>query len=383
LNQCILKIGPLRSGRSQIADCLLRAFAKQPLLVKNDLPKRNRTYLRQIVIFGGMGFIGTHTTQRLLDEPGVEQIILVDMGSPRTESYASGLHAALTSGKARLIQHDVRQPIPLDKLPKADLIFNFAAIHREPGHQAREYYETNLLGATNVCNYADAVDCRHIVFISSISPYEVSEDSKHEGSLPVPETAYGASKLVAEQMHTTWQKSAPGRKLLIVRSGVIFGPGEGGNVTRLIRSLVKGYFVYMGNRETRKAGGYVKELCNVFLFGICHQKKTCEGLTLLNFSVYPTPTLSQYVNAIRTVAGIERAPLSIPRKLLLGVSYPIDFVASIFGIKQPISPTRIRKLYRSTNIEPRRLQELQYPYQYTLEESFADWKKNKPEDFQP
>ena len=339
--------------------------------------------MRQIVIFGGTGFIGTHTAQRLLEEPGVEQVILVDIAPPPTEPYASTLQAALTSGKARLIQHDVRQPIPPDKLPKADLIFNFAAIHREPGHLPREYYETNLLGTTNICSYADTVQCPHIVFTSSISPYEVSEASKHEGSLPIPETSYGASKLVAEQMHTTWQKSAPGRKLLILRPGVVFGPGEGGNVTRLIRSLVKGYFVYMGNRETRKAGGYVKELCNVFLFGICHQKKTCEGVTLLNFSVHPTPTLGQYVDAIRAVAGIERAPLSIPRKLLLGVSYPIDFVASIFGINQPISPTRIRKLYRSTNIESRRLQELAYPYQYTLEESFADWKNDKPGDFQP
>ena len=172
------------------------------------------------------------------------------------------------------------------------------------------------------------------------------------------------------------------RSLLILRPGVVFGPGEGGNVTRLVRSLVKGYFVYMGNKETRKAGGYVKELCNVFLFGIDYQNKSGEDVTLLNFSVRPTPALSQYVEAIRTVTGIRRAPFSIPRKLLLGISYPIDFVASIFRIKQPISPTRIRKLYRSTNIEPRRLQELGYAYQYTMEESFADWRKDKPEDFQ-
>jgi GlcNAc-P-P-Und epimerase len=68
--------------------------------------------------------------------------------------------------------------------------------------------------------------------------------------------------------------------------------------------------------------------------------------------------------------------------LLVGISYLAEFVAGIFGIQQPISPTRIRKLYRSTNIEPRKLQELGYSYQYTLEEAFLDWKKDKPEDFQ-
>ena len=33
-----------------------------------------------------------------------------------------------------------------------------------------------------------------------------------------------------------------------------------GNLTRLIRSLLGRYFFYMGNRDTRKAGGYVKGL---------------------------------------------------------------------------------------------------------------------------
>ncbi len=339
--------------------------------------------MKQVVIFGGTGFIGTHTAQRLLQEPGVEQVVLVDIGHPRTEPYAAVLQAALASGKARFVLHDVRQPMPMDVLPKADLIFNFAAIHREPGHEPREYYETNLLGATNVCNYADDVGCRHLVFTSSISPYGISEESKHEGSLPIPETPYGGSKLAAEKMHIAWQVAAPEKKLLIVRPGVVFGPGEGGNVTRLVRSLVKGYFVYMGNHDTRKAGGYVKELVNVFLFGIDYQNNGGESMMLLNFSVQPTPNVSQFVEAIRKVGKIKRSPFSISRKLLLGISYPIDFIARIFGITQPISPTRIRKLYRSTNIEPRKLQELGYSYRYTLQEAFEDWEKDKPEDFRP
>jgi len=189
----------------------------------------------------------------MLREPGVEQVTVVDIRPPRTDAYAASLQAALASGKARFVQHDIRQPLPLDGLQKADLIFNFSAVHREPGHQPHEYYETNLLGTTNVCAYADAVDCRHIVFTSSISPYGPSEELRHEDSLPVPETPYGGSKLVAEKMHIAWQTSSPERKLLILRPGVVFGPGEGGNVTRLVRSLVKGYFVYMGNKEPRKA----------------------------------------------------------------------------------------------------------------------------------
>jgi GlcNAc-P-P-Und epimerase len=339
--------------------------------------------LKHVVIFGGTGFIGTHTVLRLLQEPNIDHIIVADIKGVRTDVYAAAIQSAIASDKVRFVELDVRKPIPLDLFPSPDLIFNFAAIHREPGHQPHEYYETNLLGATNVCDYAHAAGCSHIVFTSSIAPYGPSEEAKHEGSLPLPETPYGNSKLIAEKMHMAWQAASPGRKLLILRPGVVFGPGEGGNVTRLVHSLVRGYFVYMGNRETRKAGGYIKELCNVFLFGIEHQNNTGEGVTLLNFSMHPTLALHEYVDAIRKVCEIQRIPVSISRKLLLGLSYPIAGVAGFFGIRQPISPTRVRKLYRSTNVEARRLQELGYHYRYTAEEAFADWRKDKPEDFLP
>jgi len=339
--------------------------------------------LKRVIIFGGTGFIGTHTALRLLRGPSLEQILLVDIHPPRVAPYTKDLQQALSTGKVRFIQHDIRNPFFADEFAAPDIIFNFAAVHREPGHQPHEYYETNLQGAANVCAYADAVGCQRIVFTSSISPYGPTEESRHEDSLPVPETPYGGSKLVAEKMHIAWQVAAPGRKLLIVRPGVVFGPGEGGNVTRLVRSLVKGYFVYMGNRETRKAGGYVKELVNVFLFGLDALENSDTGVLLLNFSMYPTPALHEYVSAICKAAGFRRSPLSVPRKLLLGISYPIEGVASIFGIRQPISPTRVRKLYRSTNIEARRLQEMGYRYQYTIEEAFADWRNDKPEDFVP
>ncbi|MBX6358528.1 MAG: NAD(P)-dependent oxidoreductase [Acidobacterium ailaaui] len=336
--------------------------------------------MKRIVIFGGTGFIGTHTALRLLRSSTAEQILLVDVAPPRVASYTTELQQGLANNRVRFLQHDIRQPFSLPDF-SPDVIFNFAAVHREPGHQPHEYYETNLKGAAHVCAYAEATGCQRLVFTSSISPYGPTEESRDEDSLPVPETPYGGSKLVAEKIHIAWQVAAPGRKLLIVRPGVVFGPGEGGNVTRLVRSLVKGYFVYMGNRETRKAGGYVKELVNVFLFGLDALEQHHTGQLLLNFSMFPTPALQEYVSAICKSAGIRRRPFSVPRKLLLGISYPIEGVASIFGIKQPISPTRVRKLYRSTNIEARRLQEMGYRYQYTIEEAFADWRKDKPEDF--
>lgn len=338
--------------------------------------------MKTVVIFGGTGFIGTHICQHWLRLSLADQIFLVDLLPPRIEPYTAELQEALKSGRVTFVQGDVRNDTWRNQLPhRADLVLNLAAVHREPGHQPHEYFETNLKGAENVCGWASDVQCNRMVFTSSISPYGPSEVLKDEDSQPAPETPYGSSKLAAEKIHQEWQSADSRRKLLILRPGVVFGPGEGGNVTRLLRSLVKGYFVYVGNRQTRKAGGYVKELGYVTQFGLQYQDRAGENFTLLNFSMDPTPRLEDFVKAIQSVAGIKRGPLNVPRSLLIVASYPIEGVARTLGIRQPISPVRVRKLFRSTSVDPKRLRELGYQWRFTLEQAFEDWKQDRPEDF--
>jgi hypothetical protein len=125
----------------------------------------------------------------------------------------------------------------------------------------------------------------------------------------------------------------------------------------------------------------VKELCSVADFGLEHQDLSCEDVTLLNFSMNPTPTLETYVEAIREVIGSRRAPLAIPRSLLLGSSYVIDAAARAVGVKQPITPVRVRKLFRSTFVDPKRLRDLGYKWKFSMTDALRDWKQMRAEDF--
>lgn len=338
--------------------------------------------MKSIVIFGGTGFIGTHLAQTLLSSNAAETIYLIDIQEPLNQPYAEQLHAGLCSGRVVYVPHDVRNPVPCGLLPKdTGLIFNLAAVHREPGHRACEYFETNLLGAENVCSWAAEIGCKKIVFTSSISPYGPCEDEKTEASLTVPETPYGSSKLAAEKIHMMWQSGGEGRQLLVLRPGVVFGPGEGGNVTRLVRSLTKGYFVYMGNRETVKAAGYVKELCQVALFGLETLQEAGAPSLILNFTMDPAPTVQQMVESILQVTGRTYTPFNMPRWLLLALSYPIAAVGSALGLEVPINPVRVRKLFRSNNVAAAQLRQLNYKYAYSLEGAFRDWMNDCPEDF--
>lgn len=339
-------------------------------------------HFENCVLFGGTGFIGTHFTRFLLANNLAKTITLADIEPPNKPLWSSTSCTALNDPRVRYVPINVGQPIQHSHLPaQTDLVLNFAAIHREPGHKPHEYFKTNLQGAENVCQWAESVGCQTIAFTSSISLYGSTEEQKNEQSTPVPMTAYGESKLAAEKIYRDWQRGGLDRKLVLIRPGVVFGPGESGNVSRLVHSIVKGYFFYADNQNTCKAGGYVKELCNAILWVLAWQQQQQQQIVLFNFSADPTPTLEEYVKAVCKVAQMQRSPLKIPYPLLLGASYPISQLAKILGLKQPIDPVRIRKLVRSNNIVPDFLLSAGYPYQYTLQQALEDWRQEKPEDW--
>lgn len=336
------------------------------------------------IVFGGLGFIGSFFIEKLLQTNKFSKIVCIDLRSCDPNIVA--LHAKRFSEYAcevEFMKGDVRCPI--DVCPhylNIDLVVNFAAIHREPGHEDCEYFETNLLGAEHVCNFAEQVDCKNIIFTSSISPYGVSESTKDESTLPIPLTAYGSSKLVAEKIHQIWQaKDVNNRRLVIARPGVVFGPGEGGNVSRLIKAVIHKYFFFMGNKSTRKAGVYVKELCNAMWWVLQEQKKNGETVSVFNMSMNPGPSIGEYVQAICKTQGIKRYVPTIPYKALMAVALVIDALAKPLGIKHPFSPIRIRKLVRSNNIIPTYLVEHGYQFQYSLDNAFDEWKKDCPEEW--
>jgi nucleoside-diphosphate-sugar epimerase len=334
------------------------------------------------VIFGGAGFIGCHFSAHLLSECGFDHIYLCDLKPPEFTRFGQEVNAYSISGKIKFVECDVRQPIDISVEGDVTLIANFAAVHREPGHENFEYYETNLLGAEYVCMWAEEMRCNSLLFTSSIAPYGITENLTTENTLPVPFTAYGGSKLVAEKIHNTWQAGdKANRKLVIVRPGVVFGPGEGGNVTRLVKAVLGRYFFYMGNKQTNKAGTYVKELCNAVCWVLSDRCEKDGGVSLFNMSLNPGPTIEEYVNTICEVAAVKRTVPSAPYNLVYATSLVVASIAKLFGISQPIDPVRIAKLRKSNNVIPQYLRDFDYKYRYTFKEAMSDWRASQPNDW--
>jgi hypothetical protein len=133
------------------------------------------------------------------------------------------------------------------------------------------------------------------------------------------------------------------------RRGAIVGPGEGGDVTRLVRSPVKGYFVPEQSQDGK--GGRVCEGAmpgGDVRFG--EASRLSSSMLLLNFTMDPPTTIEQMVDAILKAIGRERRPLSVPPRVLLSMAYPLSAVERVLRMKLPINRTRLLKLIHSNNV---------------------------------
>lgn len=333
-----------------------------------------------VVIFGGCGFIGSDFAKLLETKKYYSKIYLFDLVSPDliNQTYRAKLLKSLKI--SNYIKGDVRKNLDWFK-PKetVDLILNLAAIHREPGHQPNEYFETNIIGAKNIFKWADLVGCKSILFTSSISVYGSDGEYKTENSVPYPNSAYGSSKLVAEKMHETWKASNKHNKLIILRPGVIYGPGESGNVTRLVKAINHNYFCYFSNKNIFKSGIYIKELSLIMEWLLF--KKPAMDTFIYNISFKPIPRLDDFVTQIKTNLSKNKFTINLPYFLIFTFTYFINLVLNFLKIKHPFDLVRIRKLISHNQVFPKNLIDQKYNYKFDLSDSMKDWKKECIDDW--
>jgi len=336
------------------------------------------------IIFGGCGFIGLFYAEKVLELNFYDNLFLVDLHEPLDEYCKKKYQKLLTSNNVKFIKRDIRDNLNDLKVDgKIKVILNFAAIHREPGHNPNEYFDTNINGAENICNFARNNNCKNIIFTSSIAVYGQGNHIKDEETITQPTTPYGKSKLSAETIHINWCNESPQERILsICRPGVVYGPGEKGNITRLVKFIKKKLFFYMGNKDIKKGGIYIKELINILIWINQNQiNDKIPNFALFNAAMSPCPTLQNYAKGISNVYLYSGNFFSIPKfmiNILLSVSL---LFTKIFKLNNSFSYYRLIKLFRHNNISPNYLIKKNYTFLYDLDKSFEDWKKINPSDW--
>lgn len=316
--------------------------------------------------------MGAHLIDYLIKKKAHDSIIVIDT-KPLRQDY-SGAPVPVCH-----IQCDVRERINPEPLKEKGcdsdtVIYNLAAICRIPGYPDIDYFRTNILGAEQVCRLAEELKCRRIVFTSSIAPYGASEELKTEDLIPQPDNPYGSSKLAAEYIHKGWQQRDPEKRMLsILRPGIIFGKGEQANFTRLYRSQKKGFFVYPGRKNTKKACVYVKDVARACY----HFSKKEAGIHLYNL-VYPEPaSIEEICLTVAKHTDAKKPFLTIPGPMLLFAAYGIMVVGKLIGREfTGIHPDRVKKVMISTNVSGKKLYDSGFKLKFSLSEGIKDWYKD-------
>jgi nucleoside-diphosphate-sugar epimerase len=315
------------------------------------------------LILGGSGYVGCNLANRLAARKRFDRIVLADIRPP----------SQFTPPSCEFVQYDIRRPLQLPGL-KPEWLFNFAAVHREPGHAREEYFDTNLAGARNACAFAEQTGCKNILFTSSIAVYGSLEKPVSEASCTYPTTPYGISKLCAELIHQGWQQAGPGRRLYICRPGVIYGPGDPGNILRMIRAVRRGYFIFPGSRHLQKSYGYIEGLLDSFEFVMARN----ESQLTYNYVERDTETLETLVRLVQARFGSKAPVLTAPRLLLEAAA---GMAQVLTGGRSPLHPVRVRKTASSTHVIPESLSKMGFPFRYDFASSLQDWAAKAPGDF--
>lgn len=315
----------------------------------------------EVAVVGGSGFIGTHLIKALLSN-NTKRIYVFDIEEPK-----------LSDDRIEWIRWDIRNSHPVDeRFAGISIVYNLAAVHRTPGHSDHEYYDTNVGGALNVTAFCEHHGIQSVVFTSSIAVYGVTENPLDETSETSPSSAYGKSKLLAEEIHKTWCKAVAERSLVIVRPGVIFGSGENGNFSRLGNALSKRSFVFPGTKSVVKSCGYVKELVRTMDFFLSQNRK----IVLYNFSFAERLTIEEICSGMCAVARYKPVKYMLPGKIICAVGEIFSLLEKA-GLRTGINSERVKKLMSSTNIVPDVLVIEGYRYKFSFIEAIQDWYEEK------
>ncbi|MEZ5962283.1 MAG: NAD(P)-dependent oxidoreductase [Planctomycetota bacterium] len=314
-------------------------------------------------MFGGAGFVGTHLARHLRATNRFGEVVLVDIVEPS---------APLPKG-VRHVLHDVRVSIPATLTRQPDWIFNLAAVHREPGHAPAEYAATNVPGAHNVTSFAREVGCRHLYFTSSIACYGRLDEPADENTPLRPVSPYGRSKVEAEHIHLAWQQNGPDQRLVVCRAAALYGPGDPGNILRLIRAARRGR-LFLGDPDVRKSCGYVHEFLRTVDFALDRR----DPFLLYNFADAATHSVGELVEIAAEALGFVTHTVRLPQQLLMLVAHAIH--SATLG-RSVIHPTRVRKASTPTHVLTTRLRQLGYRFRFDFATALRDWQRRAPADF--
>ncbi|MBN2738452.1 MAG: NAD-dependent epimerase/dehydratase family protein [Spirochaetales bacterium] len=284
-----------------------------------------------INIIGGSGFIGTHLATRLIKQ---NKFTIIDKNK------------SLTFPKLWK-KADIRNLNELQEvIDENSIIINLAAEHKDNVEPKSLYDEVNVQGAKNICQVAREKNVKKIIFTSSVAVYGFALLGTDESGEINYFNDYGRTKWEAEQIYKAWANEDPERTLVIIRPTVVFGERNRGNVYNLLKQIVSGKFLMVGNGKNKKSMAYVENVAAFIEYSISHFK---PGIHIFNYIDKPDFTMNELVSKVnKIIKGKKSTGFHFPyfAGYLGGIFF--DILSKVTGKEFPVSAIRVKKFASNT-----------------------------------
>ncbi|HET6669678.1 MAG TPA: GDP-mannose 4,6-dehydratase [Pyrinomonadaceae bacterium] len=276
--------------------------------------------MRNILVTGGAGFIGSHLVDCLLGE-GEWRVTVVDDFNDfyAPEIKRENIRAQQQNPAYKLFVADIRDKESLVKIfaeQKFDCIVHLAARAgvRPSLSEPQLYVETNINGTMNLLELARAHGVTQFVFGSSSSVYGVNEKVPFSETDPIfnPISPYAATKAAGELLCHTYSHLY-GLRCICLRFFTVYGARQRPDLAihKFAQLITKGKpLPVFGDGTTRRDYTYIDDIIAGVRAAIDYDKSNYE---VINLGESRTVELRELIGllekALDLQAAIDRQPM--------------------------------------------------------------------------
>lgn len=275
--------------------------------------------MKNILITGGAGFIGSHLVDRLIAE-GDWRITVVDDFNDFYDPAIkrANIESHLSNPNFKLVEADIRDFYSLHEVfneGKFGCVVHLAARAgvRPSLTEPRLYVETNINGTTNLLELARKHGVKQFVFGSSSSVYGENKKVPFSEDDPIfnPISPYAATKAAGELLCHTYSHLY-GMRIVCLRFFTVYGARQRPDLAihKFARLIAGGKPIpVFGDGTTRRDYTYIDDIIAGVRAAIDYETSNYE---IINLGESRTVELRELISLLETALGkkaeIERQP---------------------------------------------------------------------------